>query len=342
MGAAVAVGASVASGVIGLSEKNRQAKAQKQVIDAEQASRRMQADLQLFSLQQQKMVDNMNDIVTEAANTQAFMSTQQQLASQELLNTINTQQALLGADVQRASGQATAMQQEMDATKQQSDARLAIGAQALEQFAGASGEEQQLVNSVLQQMQSGNANANTIAQLLDFAASSGGVNEALQLLSGGEANAAERAGSAIDRASQLTGERKRLSDAAAKAGLTLADVERMMSNANTQIGLTGSNYQANMSELDARTAGAVNAEGFQAARVANDAQYSILNSSTKVQQQSRYLNNLANEYALQQGQELSNATLEAQRSSIRSPGFFDYAGVGLQGYNTYKSLGGKR
>lgn len=341
MGTAVAVGATVVGGVLGASAKSKQAKAQRQVIDAEQASRRMQADLQLFSLQQQKMVDGMNDIMTQAAQTQSYMSTKAQLDAQQLMNTLATEQALMGVDVQRTEGQSQQMQAEMQSEKQLSDARLQAGAQALENYAGASGEEQQLVNSVLEQLKSGDANANTIATLLDFAASSGGVNEALQLLSGGEQYGGERASAAVNRVGQMTAEKTKLGDLAAQAGVDVAEVENLLTNAQAAVARAGADYTANTSEQDILTSRAVNNESFQTARVANEAQYGILNASTKVQQQSRYLNNLANEYALQQGQELSQATLDAQRSNAKSPGFFDYAGIALQGYNTYKGLGGR-
>ena len=338
LGTAVSAGVAVAGGLLSLNQKQKEAKQQRQLLEKQEAAQRMQADLQLFGLLQQRQVDSLNDMVTDAAQKQSYLQTQASLRAQEMQQELANNQAKFAAEVQRISGDATSTQKQMQAEGDRSNARLQAGAQAVQALTEASGEEQALVSSVLKQLQSKGSNSNSIAALLDYAASAGGVNEALAMLSGGTGREGTEAAAELSRSNQLTNSKSELAKAAAKAGVDLADLQYTISNANTEIERAGTNYSANAANTDAQASYAVNQAGLSAARSANESNYGILNSSNAVQRQSRYLNSLANEQALKQGTAINSEILALQKNNISSPGFFDYVNLGVQGYGAYNSL----
>lgn len=338
MGVAVSTGVAVAGGLLGLSQKQQEAKRQKQVLDRQEAAQRMQADLQLFGLLQQRQVDSLSDMVNDSAQKQAYLQTQASLNAQEQQQRLAASQAEFAATVQQAGGDATATQKQMGAEGERSNSRLQAGAQAVEALVGSSTEQQELISSVLKQLQTNGSNQNAVALLLDYAASSGGVNEAIQKLSGGEGTEAEEAANAVGRSSQATTQKSDLAKAASAAGVELADLQYMIANANTEIERSGTNYGARIAASDARAGAAVNQAGISAARVANEGNYGIMNSANAIQRQSRYLNSVANEQALKQGTAINSEILSLQKSNIQSPGFMDYVGLGVQGYGMYNNL----
>lgn len=338
MGAAASTGVAVAGGLLGLGQKQQEAKRQRQMLEKQDAAQRMQADLQLFGLLQQRQVDSLGDMVTDAAQKQAYLQTQASLSAQELQQKLNTTQATFAADVQRVGGEAEAKQKQMAAEGDRSSARLQAGAQAVEALVGASTEEQGVISSVLKQLQENGSNQNSIALLLDYAASAGGVNEAMQLLSGGTGNEATEAGANTKRAGQSKDKQVSLADQLANANFSMADIQKALVDSSTNVGLAGSNYGAANATNEANTAYAVNRAGIGAARVANEGNFGIMNSSNAVQRQSRYLNSIANEAALKQGTAINSEILATQQSNIRSPGFMDYVNLGVQGYGMYNGL----
>lgn len=337
MGAAVSTGVAVAGGLLSLNSKQKEAKRQKQMMDKQEAAQRMQADLQMFSLLQQRQIDNMSDMVSDAAQKQAYLQTQTQLAAQEMQQKMATSSALFAADVKKTEAEAIATQKQTQANKQTSDARMQAGAEAVEAIAGATSEEQQLVSSVLEQLKANGSNSNSIALLLDYAASAGGVNEALQALAKDDYSSVV-AGGRLARESQMSNTKVDLAAAAKNANVDLAEVERLIANANTELERRNSVFTSDESIREANTADTINNLGIASAKAANEANYGIMRSSNDLSRQSRYLNSLANEQALSQGTALNSEILALQKSNVKSPGFFDYVGLGVSGYNTYKSL----
>lgn len=338
MGAAVSTGVAVAGGLLGMSQKQAEAKRQRELLGKQEAAQRMQADLQLFSLMQQRGIDNMSDMVTDAAQKQAYLTTKSALAAQGVQQQLEMTRAEAEIQNQQQLSQANTSQKLMAAKDQQSQQRLQAGAQAVEQLANSSGEEQQLVSNVLKQLQNNTSGQNSIALLLDYAASAGGVNEAIQMLAGGTGREAVEAGANAARAQQKNQSNRELTRAAEKAGVNLADVTNALTNANTIIEQQSTNYGLANATNDARASYATNQAGLQAMSVANEGNYGIMNASNALQRQSRYLTSLANENALKQGQAINSEILALQQRNIQSPGFFDYVNLGVQGYGMYRGL----
>lgn len=335
---AVTAGVAVAGGLLGLNQKQKEAKQQKQLLEKQDAAQRMQADLQLFSLLQQRQSDNLNNLLTESMQKQQYMQTQATLDAQALQQQLALTQSGLANEVNKAAGDAGTVQKQMAAETSRSEARLQTGAQAVQEFANASSEEQGVISSVLKQLQQTGSNQNSIALLLDYAASAGGVNEAMQMLSGGTGYEATEAAANVARASQLGDTRNELAKASAKAGMNLADVQYGIANAQAAIEKQGNDMNYRSSEANNAAVYETNQAGLSAARAANNANYSIMNSTNQLQQQSKYLSSIANESAIKQGSAINSEILALQSSNIRTPGFLDYVGVGLQGYTNFRSL----
>lgn len=337
MGAAVSTGVAVAGGLLGLSQKQKEAQRQKQLLTQQEASQRMQADLQLFSLLQQRQIDNMSDLVADAAQKQAYLQTQASLSAQELQQKMAHSQALFAAEVTKTSAEAEARQKQMKTDTDFSNAKAQAGQQAVEALVGASAEEQQLVSSVLKQLQANGSNRNAVSLLLDYAASAGGVNEALAMLTKDDTDAAQ-ASADIGRGRQLELAKGDIAKAASDANVDLADVQRLLANSSTEVARAGANYSADAAVTEANTSNAIYGLGSNAAKAANEANYSIMNSSNQMQRNSRYLNSLANENALKQGTAINSEILALQQANVKSPGFFDYLNLGVQGYGMYTGL----
>lgn len=336
---AVTAGVAVAGGLLGLNQKQKEAKQQRELLAKQDAAQRMQADLQLFSLMQQRQTDNLSNMLTESTQKQQFMQTQAMLDAQAIQQQIALTQSGLANEANRASGVAGLANKQMQAEGERSNARLQAGAQAVQEISNASSEEQGLISSVLKQLQQTGSSQNSIALLLDYAASAGGVNEALEMLSGGTGQEATVAAANVARSSQISQQKSELAKASERAGVSLADVQYGLSNAQAAIEKQAVDYNYNSNKLNDETAYATNQAGLSAAKSANVANYSIMNSTNQLQQQSRYLNSLANENAIKQGSAINSEILSLQSSNIRTPGFLDYVGVGLQGYTNYRSLG---
>lgn len=337
MGAAVSTGVAVAGGLLGLNQKQAEAKRQKELISKQEAAQRMQADLQLFGLLQQRAIDSLNDTVTDAAQKQAWLQTQTSLSAQEIQQQLANAQAKFTANVQKKTSEANAIQKQMGADTEFFNARIQAGNQALETLVGATSEEQQLISSVLKQLQSSGSNRNSISLLLDYAAANGGVNEALEMLTKEDTDAIE-ASSTIGKGNQTREAKVDLSKQAEMANVDLASLQRLLTNANTEIEKANNYYAANAAESEANTAYEIGKLGTSTARAANDANFGIMTATNELQRNSRYLNSLANEKALKQGTTINSEILALQKNNVASPGFFDYVNLGVQGYGMYNQL----
>lgn len=337
--AAIGAGLSVAGGVVGLNQQQKQANAQKKMIEAQEQQQRLQAQLQLFALRNQRLVDKLQDTLQDAAQKQAYLQTDAALKIQEQLNTLATGQAifqhkmnLLKADVQERLA-------EMQTRAEESNAKQQAAAQFLQVLGSGEKDSQQFVESLIDNISKSDNARTVLASLLDVAAASGGgVNETLQmLLSNGEFEGVRNA-AALARQDEI----RRLTNSRAEsirdANMALADVNADLAMANATAQGDNARYLSRLGILDAATAQATAGAAFNAQRLANEQNYRTGIMSNELVRSSRYLQSLANEEALQQGQMIASDTLNAQKSAIRSPGLFDYLGVGLNAYNTYNQL----
>jgi hypothetical protein len=340
MGAVSAIGAglSVVSGISQLGAQQKQAKAQRQMLDKQDAYNKLQAQLQLFQLQNTRKLDELNDVLVDAASKQAYMQTDAGLKIQEQMNAFAASNAMFSGQVQQQQAAVGEKQAQMDAATQKTDAALRAGAEAIELMSGASSEELSAASATLESLMKGGDRQNAIAQLLDVAASSGGVNQALALLSESDAFAGNAAEAKLARGGQLT------ADMVSK-GLSASEASKRAVGAQADVGLAGAGlaaetqrFEGRATELDADYARRVAELGFSGQRQANEANYKIGLMQSGIERSSRYLMGKANEEALNQGQALQSDIVAAQRSTIRSPGLFDYLGVGFGAYNTYNQL----
>lgn len=335
---AIGTGLSVVSGISQIGQQKRQAAAQKQMLDKQDAQQKLQSQLQLFSLQNQRKLDSLNDQLTDASIKSAYMQTDASLKAAEHINQLNTANAIFSAQVQKGVAGATKQQSDIKSDTFVGDAKVQAANASTANFAEANQEEQGTLNSILQNIAQGGNSQQALSSLLSLASSSGGINEALQLLSEQGTNDAVVAGAQASRAGELTKAKRKQGNATSEANIQLAQAQANQFRAGSAFEQQSTNYQSDASILDATTAARVTGEGFLSKRASNQSNYNISNESNALQRSSRYLTSMANEEALQQGQQLSSDTIAAQKSTIRSPGFFDYAGVGFNSYNTYNQL----
>ena len=338
---AIGAGLSAVSGISQLGQANKQAKAQKEMLDKQDAQQKLQSQLQLFSLQNQRRLDSLNDQLTDSSIKAAYMQTDASLKAAQHMNQLAVANAVFANQVQMGQAQATKQQSDIKSDTYVADAKAQAAGADTANFAQASQEEQGTLNGILQSMAQGSNSHQALSSLLNLASSSGGINEALGMLAGQGTNDAVVAGAQASRAGELTSAKRKQGNAVGTANVQLSEAQANQYRASSAMEQQSTNYGANAGILDALTSQEVANQGFLSKSAANQSNYNINNSSNQVQRPSRYLTSLANEEALQQGQALSSDTIAAQKDAIRSPGFFDYAGVGFNSFNTFNQLSQK-
>ena len=339
--AAIGAGLSAVSGLTGLSRQSKQAAAEREALEKQKQQNTLQAQLQLYSLRNQRMVDDLNDKLTENAAVSSYLQTQSSLKAQEATNELALQNAKFQAQVQQQMAGVGETQADMQARQQESDSRLRAGAEALEAYGSATTEEQQVLNSLLESLGKGDNQQNAIASLLDLAAASGGVNEALELLGNSASFEDVVANARALRADSSAQQKMSNADDVAVANAGLGKAAAGLTRTNASLDATNARYQGRAAELDANTSAEVSRLGFDSERTANEANYNIGFLSRDLQRTSRYYQSQANEEAIKKGAQLQNDITSIQQGNIRSPGLFDYLGTGFNSYNVWKQLGGQ-
>lgn len=334
---AVGAAVSVAGGIVGLGQQNSAANAQRQAIKSQQEAAALQSELQLLALKQQTYADGLNDFITDSTRSLQYQQAQTQLKAQQIQNDLAVGNAVFDASVQRATADIQQAAGDRQAQANKSAADLAAGQQTTEVFGQENSREQQAINSFLKLIGDGDQQQNAIANLLDVAASSGGVNEALSLLLG-EDDYSTIANAGVQRSTQLGEVNRELAGSIETANRQLNTADLNVATGLNTVNATQGRYQADRQEQDALGSQQIANLGFQSARAANDANYNIGILSDQANRYSRDYLRRENERALLRGAQLTQDTLQAQANSVRSPGFFDYLNVGLQGYNTYRQL----
>jgi hypothetical protein len=335
---AIGAGLSAVSGVIGLSQQQKQAKAQKEMLDAQEAQQRLQAQLQLFSLKNQRVIDDLQDTLSDAANKQAYLQTDAGLRLQQQMNQMATQNAIFGSQMQQMQGDIGERQKQMQVAGQRSAQNEQVEGQFTEALGGVGSESNQFLSALLKGIQESENPRGALTTLMDVAASSGGINESLAMLLDSDAFAAQKNAYAANRMGEVGQQKIVTAQGIRGAGQQLNDVAAQLGLASAGLENSGIQFQSKMGILDANTAQQVSDNSFSSQRLANDQNYRTGIMAGNIQRSSRYLQSRASEEALQQGQVLSAETLAAQKSAIQSPGLFDYLGVGMNAYNTYNSL----
>jgi hypothetical protein len=332
---AVAAGVSAVGGLVSLANQQKQARAQKKAIDAQKKQQQLQADLQLVAIRNQRLLDEMQDALEDAARQQAFLQTDAALRMQEQLNALAVENAKFVANLDllksRFNEQQTQLKAEEKATREKQRADEELIAALGQTNAAYANQIQALLNSLQQDTNQRQA----LLALLDAGAAKGGINEALLTLldTASPENEFE-----VARAGELVGTKAAKLKAMRDSNVAMADAEKTLVQNTASLDRVLADYKANQDLINATAAGDVAANAFRSQRLANQANYNIGVLANEVARQSRYLQSQLNEEVLKQGVALSADTLEAQKRAIRTPGFFDYLALGLNAYNTYQKL----
>jgi hypothetical protein len=334
VGAAV----SVVSGIAGISQQNKQADAQRAQIQAANEQQALQAQLQLLSLKQQTYANGLNDYITDATRTLQYQQQQNQLEAQRSLNDLAVSNAVYEASMSKSNAAIQQTAADTQASRQASDANQGARQQQLQTQAAANNQQDQLVQQ-LTQMLGGGAQQNTnIANLLDAAMAHGGNNEALANLLGQNSNDAIVAAANLARGQQVQQMTTGLGQQVANASIGLNNADAQTARGINAINATQSFYNSDKQSQDALFSQQITNAGFNATQAANNASNNIGILSDQANRYSRDYLNQVNQNATLQGAQIQSNSLNAQANAVQSPGFFDYLGVGLNGYNTYNAL----
>ena len=327
---AVTAGAALVSGVVGLARQSSSASAQKEAIRAQSKQQALESQLRLYQLRQQNELNKITDTLNDAITQFNYQQAETALGSQQALNNLAVSNAVFDANVNRrmaeAQGTARDRQIEQEALAQEQQIRQG----EINSLQGINQEATQALSAFAQAMQGERGVQSQLANILDMAASTGGVNEALSLLF---PNSVQNAGlienarrqDVADRVSGIS--QAALSTVAGTRGERLA-----MSDVQTQKEM----QQAIRSEQDALLSGELANRGFESQRIALNAQQTIDNITEPLQRQIRDDTATQQEQALLQGAGLQQELAKAQLKGVQSPGFFDLLNVAGSAYNTYK------
>lgn len=340
MGAAAGAAVSVVGGIAGLSQQSSSAAAQKRMLASQEKQQALNAQLQYLTIKNQTYADDLSDRINDSVRSLAFAQSMQNLDAQERLNQQAVANALFDAEVQKTNADVGKTQQELQTASAVSQGTQQAGQGELEAVGSATGANGQDINSILQRLQQGEDSGSAIANLLDIAASSGGINEALSLLTDADNQASTVAAAELGRSQEVLGSR-----VAGAGEVKEATVEGIQAGAKTaniggSIAQSQQKFASDSQALDASTSGVVAGAGFAATRAANTASNKIGILADSSSAFSRKYLSAANLAAIEQGSALQSDIISAQRSQIKTPGFMDFIGVGVNSYNTYKGLGG--
>lgn len=331
MGATAALGAglSVIGGLGNASAASKSAAAQKKAIENQNQVDQLNSQLQLLQLKQQRSISQLQNTTATAAETQAYLARLGQLDLQETSNQIALAEAKQAAATQEATAAASYMGKEAQSLSESVGQRQQTN-QALVQAIGASSEEQRQVIDALREMPEAKR-ASTIASLMDAAATGGGSNDALAMLT----SLVDQGSGKVLRAEQAGQQKTALANQSAAAQNSQIEANRQATVAGAGLEAADATYGARAAALDAQTSEKVAANAFASERLSTTGAYNASQLARGVEQQAQSLQLNANEEVLTKGAQLSNATAAAQAGAVKSPGFFDYLSIGANAYTTY-------
>jgi hypothetical protein len=331
----VGAGLSVVGGLSQASQQRQQANAQKKAIAAQAEVEQLNSRLQLLNLNQQQALAEVQSELQSAAEKQAYVGRLAAIDQQETYNSMALAQAGLQANVQEQLAGAQANQANVDSLQQLVGAEAGIGRELVQAIAN-SGQEQAGLVERMQKMNT-NQRQGFISSLLDLAASSGGTNEALRLLS--ESTTTADSGQ-VARATEKQGLSQTLAEDSSTALRASAEATRAGTVAQANLQAGDSRFAARQQALDVQTSGEVAKQAFASERLATEGAYAASGLARGVEDSARRASVRANKEVLERGATLSQATASAQMQGVRSPGFFDYVGVLGGGATTYLNMGG--
>lgn len=318
-----------------MGQQRDSANAQKKAIEAQSQQSALQAQLQLLALKQQTYADTLNDTISDATRVLQYQQANTQLTAQQAFNDVATANALFESTVARSVSELEQLQGNNQASLNRSAANEQAGEAQLAAYSGASEQQNQVIKAIQGLLGESGQRQNTVANLLDMAASSGGMNEALGLLLGSSADEVQAAFD-LNRGSQLQDTQLDTADQLAGASRGLSETNFQTALLNNAVNGAQGRYKADQQAIDATYSKQVADLGFESAKLANTTNFNVGLISDASSRFSRDYLRQYNEGALKQGAQLQQDILKAQADQVRQPGFFDYLNVGLGGYNAYR------
>jgi hypothetical protein len=338
MGAGALAGVSVVSGLVGFSQQQKSANAQKQALRSQQEEQALQAQLQLLALENSRLSSGLQDFLDDATRKLAYQQTTTQLTAQQAQNDIAVSNATFDASVQRIMSDVTQANANLETTEATNQANLQAEADSIGVQQGVVEADNQLMQALGESFGGVGNRQNSIAALLNAASATGGVNEALALLLDTDSAEIQRLIGAEERQQQLGEQTNSLAAGTERATIADNNARANSANLSNQLTATATNYESDKLRQDALYSQQIANAGFQSQRAALEGGNNIGILADRSSRVSRDYLRAANTEAVKRGAKLSDNILKAQADQVRTPGFFDLLGVAGQGYSTYTNF----
>lgn len=327
---AVTAGVSLVSGVVGLNRQSKSAKAQKRAIEAQSKQQALEAQLRLYQLQQSKEMNKVTDAINDSITQFNYEQAESSLNAQQRLNQLSLSNAIFEAGIADTMARASADTRERQIRQQQFAQEQQLRQGEVQGLSALNQQQQQQLNQFAQALQSNRGVQSQLANILDIAASTGGVNEALNVLfPQDQADTSEIEEQRREAQRELIG-------GITEAGLESAEAVGQERLGFSQIQELQDIDKARRAGDEARLSGQLADLAFESERTALEAQRGIEQVTDPLERQMRDDLLAKQEEALRQGAGLQQEIAQQQVKQVRRPGFFDYANVGLGAANTYR------
>jgi hypothetical protein len=340
MGAAgaVAAGLSAVSGIVSYTSQQKQASAQRKALASQQQQQQLQAELQLFAIRNQRLMDSLQDALVDAAQRTSYLQTDAALRMQERLNELAAQNAIFASNIELLKSGLEQKQKQLQAAEKASERRKAAAEEFLSTLSNENQDVETLAKIILSNLEKADDKRATIATLLDMGAASGGINEALVALLDSGAFDVLKQTQLFQRKQQERDQQIAASRAIRNTFETLADVGKGIESTYAGLLSTESDLSAKLNQINAAASADLARRAFESQRLVNDQSFKFNLLANDIARQSRYLQNRLNEQAVKAGTSLALDTLEAQKQAIRPPGFFDFLAIGMNAATAYKQF----
>lgn len=343
MGAAapiIGTGLAVVGGISQANQRRKQANADKKQLENASRQAAMQAELQLFGLE-----NNIRQVRAQASLAKmqqdlSYQTAESQLALEEIVRQQQTAQDLVSLKNQQAQ---IDIQSQLDATRvdqQRQSSREKISQGTTEQL----GQLTQGLQALQGEQAKGvpTQDSATIAMLADLISTAGGVNEAISLLGENLGVNFDNMGTEAERASSFNQLMSQLLMSQEQSALGIVDTEAGLSKQGMALDTTEKKRQLSQARENVTQDDISGDYARQATRLAMDSQRQTNNRFAALNEQVAEADYQANKDAVSKGLTLQQSNIDLSRGLISSPSVFDYLAVGVGGYNTYQQLQGSR
>lgn len=336
----IGTGLAVVGGISQANQRRKQANAEKKQLDNAARQAAMQAELQLFGLE-----NNIRQVRAQASLAKmqqdlSYQTAESQLALEAIVRQQQTAQDLIGITNQQAQ---LDVQNQLEATRvdqQRQSSREKISQGTTEQL----GQLTQGLQALQTEQGKGvpTQDSATIAMLADLVSASGGVNEAMKLLGENLDLNFDDMNTEAERASAFSQLMSQLLLSQEQSALGIVDTEAALSKTGAALDTTEKQRQLSQAKENVTQDDISGDFARQATRLAMDSQRQTNNRFATLNEQVSEADYQANRDAISKGLTLQQSNIDLSRGLISSPSVFDYMAVGVGGYNTYQQLQANR